>query len=127
MPDSQNPQLPIPYRLRDLDPRTIELLARLNEEERQSLIEFAGMGELERDHLILLLRDMDNKKIKRLHQFLGLADEKWEAGFDIVSNRVFFWKVFKNIPVFVLGLVGFLTALAKLWEWIAPYIRIGGK
>ncbi len=71
MTDELNPDLP--RRLRDLEPRTIEWLARLNEQERQNLI-FMG--------------DLTEKKRTRLDKFLALPDEEFQAGFQVVTAAV---------------------------------------
>jgi len=61
----------LPRRLRDLELRTIEWLARLNEQERQNLV-FIG--------------DLSEKERKRLERFLGLPDDEFQAGFQVVST-----------------------------------------
>lgn len=102
-----------PTRLRDLDPRTIEFLARLNEDERQRLIEVS--------HL-------DEKQTKRLEQFLSLPDDKWEAGFRIVTRSVLIAGAIKSVPKFILGLAAILIAINQIWGWVSPYLlRVVGK
>jgi hypothetical protein len=63
----------LPRRLLDLEPRTVEWLARLNEEERQNLV---YMG------------DLPVKKRERLERFLSLPEEEFHAGFEIVTAAV---------------------------------------
>ena len=63
----------LPLRWRELDKRTIEYIARLNEEERLALIEIS--------HLPV-------QQIERLKEFLSLPEEKWKAGFRIVTRSV---------------------------------------
>jgi len=63
----------LPRRLRDLEPRTVEWLARLNEQERQNLI---------------YLGDLTEKKRTRLDDFLSLPDEEFKAGFQVVTAAV---------------------------------------
>ena len=65
-------ELPIPLRLRDLDPDTILFLDRLNENERRALIWCASLNPESRD---------------RLDQFLRLDVEKFNAGFRLIE----FW------------------------------------
>jgi hypothetical protein len=63
-------ELPIPLRLRDLDPDTILFLDRLNENERRALIWCASLNPESRD---------------RLDQFLRLDVEKYVAGFKLLE------------------------------------------
>ena len=102
-----------PTRLRDLDPRTIEFLARLNEDERRRLIDVS--------HLSV-------KQTRRLHQFLSLPDEKWDAGFRVVTRSVLFGHAIRRVPKLVLGLAAILVAANQIWGWASPYVmRMLGK
>lgn len=124
-----------PTRLLDLDPRTVELLARLNEEERRTLIELSNLSKLQLGHLIDLLDvlevenqgDPPNAKVKRLGEFLSLTEPKWRAGFDIVTNWTFVLKVLKATPWFVIALVALMTAAGQLWTLFSAWFRLGGK
>lgn len=63
----------LPRRLRDLEPRTVEFLARLNEPERDNLVHMSNMSV---------------KKRERLEKFLSLPEEEFNAGFEIVTAAV---------------------------------------
>ena len=97
----------LPQRWRDLDKRTIEWIARLNEDERQRLIDVS--------HL-------DAKQLVRLDQFLSLPDDKWDAGFKIVTRSVVIGGAVRKFPGFVLGLAAVLVAINQLWGWVSPYL-----
>ena len=97
----------LPLRWRDLDKRTIEFIARLNESERGRFIQFS--------HL-------DEAQFRRLDEFLTLPDDKWKAGFKIVTRSVAISNVLRKFPRFVLGLAAILVALDQIWARGAPYI-----
>ncbi|MER9662261.1 hypothetical protein [Mesorhizobium sp. M0195] len=98
----------LPDRWRDLDKRTIEMVYRWNEEERERMIQVSHLTK---------------KQMDRLDQFLKLPDDKWEAGFRIVTRSVLFNKTLRSAPKFVLGLAAVLVALNQLWALLAPYLR----
>lgn len=102
----------LPRRLIELDKRTIEWLARQNEEERERLIE---------------LSHFTPKQLRRLQMFLSLPDDKWRAGFRIVTRSVILAKAVRSVPKFVLYLSGLLIALNQIWAIIAPYLLRAGK
>ncbi len=103
----------LPQRWADLDPRTIEFIARLNEDERQRLIEVS--------HL-------DAKQTQRLEQFLSLPDDKWDAGFKIVTRSVVLNRAVRSVPKLILGLAAVLVAVDQIWKWVSPYaLRAFGK
>jgi hypothetical protein len=97
----------LPQRWWELDKRTIEMVARWNEEERERLIQIS--------HL-------DKKQMDRLDVFLSLPDDKWDAGFKIVTRSVVFTRAIRSVPKFVLGLAAILVALNQIWGWVAPYL-----
>lgn len=97
----------LPLRWRDLDKRTIEWIARLNEDERERLIEVS--------HL-------DAKQLGRLEKLLSLDDAKWDAGFKIVTRSVFISAAVRKFPLFVLGLASFLVAVDQIWKYAAPFL-----
>lgn len=102
-----------PTRLRDLDPETIEFLARLNDDERRRLIEVS--------HLSI-------KETARLRQFLSLPDEKWDAGFRIVTRSVVFNRLIRSVPKLILGLAALIIAINQIWQHVSPYfLRSVGK
>ncbi|MER8403544.1 hypothetical protein NKH16_02130 [Mesorhizobium sp. M1307] len=98
----------LPDRWRDLDKRTIEMVYRWNEEERERMIQVSHLTK---------------KQMDRLDEFLKLPDDKWEAGFRIVTRSVLFNKTLRSAPKFVLGLAAVLVALNQLWALLAPYLR----
>ncbi|MER9056404.1 hypothetical protein [Mesorhizobium sp. M0910] len=100
--------LALPQRWRELDKRTIEMVARCNEEERERIIQISHLSK---------------KQMDRLDQFLKLPDDKWEAGFRIVTRSVIFNKTLRSAPKFVLGLAAVLVALNQVWALLAPYLR----
>ncbi|MBZ9678267.1 hypothetical protein [Mesorhizobium sp. ES1-1] len=97
----------LPRRWWDLDKRTIEMVARWNEEERERLIQISHLNQ---------------KQMDRLGQFLSLPDDKWDAGFRIVTRSVVFASAVKSVPKFVLGLAAILVAMNQIWAWVAPYL-----
>ncbi|HEV2504381.1 MAG TPA: hypothetical protein VGV39_14985 [Mesorhizobium sp.] len=97
----------LPRRWWDVDKRTIEWIARLNEEERENLIAVGNMTDIE---------------MKRLKQLLGLPEDKWQAGFRIITRSVVFNKAIKTVPRFILYLSGLLIALNQIWGFIQPYL-----
>jgi hypothetical protein len=97
----------LPQRWRELDKRTIEMVARWNEEERERLIQISHLSK---------------KQMDRLGQFLSLPDDKWEAGFKIVTRSVVFAGAIRSVPKFVLGLAAVLVALNQIWGWVSPYL-----
>lgn len=99
----------LPQRWADLDKRTIEWIARLNEEERQRLIDVS--------HLSV-------KQLERLEKLLSLPEDKWDAGFKIVTRSVFISAAMRKFPIFVLGLASFLVALDQIWKYVAPFARL---
>ena len=105
MPETDMDKLPL--RWRDLDKRTIEWIARLNENERSRLIEVS--------HL-------DPKQIERLERFLSLPDDKWDAGFKIVTRSVLIASIVKRVPTLIIGLAAILVAINQIWGWVAPYL-----
>lgn len=110
---TETPLSELPGRLRDLDKRTIELLARMNEEERRHLIE---------------LMHLDDKEITRLRRFLELPDDKWDAGFRIVTRSAVLSAVMRRVPKLILGLAALLVATNQIWAWISPWmLRMVGK
>ncbi|MER9130655.1 hypothetical protein [Mesorhizobium sp. M0768] len=98
----------LPDRWRDLDKRTIEMVYRWNEEERERMIQVSHLTK---------------KQMDRLDQFLKLPDDKWEAGFRIVTRSVLFTRTLRSAPKIVLGLAAVLVALNQLWTMLAPYLR----
>lgn len=104
-------ELQLPRRWADLDPETIEWIARLNEGERRRLIDLSHMKE---------------KEAGRLRQLLALEDDKWEAGFRMIKKAAGFNNLTKAFPRFVLGLAALLVALDQIWTRVVPWI-IGGR
>lgn len=103
----------LPQRWADLDKQTIEWIARLNEDERNRLIEVS--------HL-------DERQTRRLEQFLSLPEDKWEAGFRIVTRSVVISGIIRKVPKFIIGLAAILVALNQIWAWASPYLmRTVGK
>lgn len=107
---AESPYSKLPGRLRDLDKRTIELLARMNEDERRHLIE---------------LMHLEDKELARLTRFLKLPDEKWEAGFKIVTRSAVFSAILRRVPKLILGLAAILVAIGQIWSWVSPYVLRG--
>lgn len=102
-----------PTRLRDLDPRTIEFLARLNEAERTRLIE---VGNLSR------------KESLRLRKLLALPDAQWDAGFKIVTRSAAFSAALRTVPKLVLLIAAVLVAINQIWGFMwTPLIKLLGK
>lgn len=97
----------LPLRWRDLDKRTIEFIARLNEHERQRLIEVSNLS---------------SQQTKRLEKFLSLPDDKWDAGFKIVTRSVVIAGIVRKVPKLILGLAALLIAINQIWGWVAPYV-----
>ncbi|TPK15148.1 hypothetical protein FJ872_19305 [Mesorhizobium sp. B2-5-9] len=97
----------LPQRWRELDKRTIEMVARWNEPERERLIQ---------------LSHLSKKQLDRLDDFLKLPDDKWEAGFRIVTRSVVITKASKTILKMTLGLAAVLVAFGQIWAWVAPYV-----
>lgn len=108
----ETPPAALPQRWAELDRRTIEWIARLNEDERQRLIEVS--------HL-------EPQQIRRLELFLSLPDDKWEAGFRIVTRSVLVARALRSFPRFVLALAAVLIALNQIWGFVAPYVLRGAK
>lgn len=106
MAESDRSELPL--RWRELDKRTIELVARLNEEERERWIQ---------------VMHLTKKEMDRLEQFLSLPDDKWEAGFRIVTRSALFARTLRSAPKLVLGLAAVMVALNQVWAMVAPYLR----
>lgn len=102
----------LPRRWIELDKRTIEWIARLNEEEREALV---ALGHL------------TPKQLRRLREFLSLPNDKWEAGFKIVTRSVIIAKAIRSVPKFILWLSALLIALNTIWGWIVPYLTKVGK
>lgn len=91
----------------DLDPRTIEFIARLNEDERRRLIELGSLSE---------------KEVERLQKFLALDDERWEAGFTIVARSVVISKAIRKFPVFLMTFAAMLVAVNQIFGSLsAPF------
>jgi len=97
----------LPERWKELDKRTIELIARLNEDERRHLVD---------------LMALDDKEIGRLRRLLSLPDEKWEAGFKIVTRSAFLSAVISRVPRLILLIAGVLVAVSQIWGFLAPYV-----
>jgi hypothetical protein len=102
----------LPERWRDLDKRTIELIARMNEEERRHLVD---------------LMNLDDKQLGRLRRLLSLPDEKWEAGFKVVTRSAIVSTMLARVPKFVLGIAALLVAIDQIWKYLAPYVLRGAK
>lgn len=102
---------PLPSRWVELDPRTIEFIARLNEHERDKLIQVGNLSE---------------KEVKRLCRFLALDDDKWEAGFKIVTRAVVMNKILVAMPRLVFWLAAISVAINQIWTNFVPWI-IGGR
>lgn len=110
---AQQPRARLPGRWMELDKRTIEWIARLNEDERNRLIEVSQLSA---------------KQVARLEQFLSLPDDKWDAGFKIVTRSVFIGGAVRRIPKLILGLAALMIALNQIWGWASPYLfRMVGK
>jgi hypothetical protein len=97
----------LPRRWWDLDKRTIEMVARWNEDERERIIQISHLNK---------------KQMDRLEQFLSLPDDKWKAGFKMVTRSVVFASAVRSVPKFVLGLAAILVAFNQIWAWVSPYL-----
>lgn len=97
----------LPQRWAELDKRTIEWIARLNEPERQRLIDVSHLSA---------------KEMLRLEKLLALPDDKWDAGFRIVTRSAVISGAMRKFPKFVLGLAAFLIAVDQIWRYASPYI-----
>jgi len=97
----------LPQRWAELDKRTIEWIARLNEDERRRLIEVGNLSA---------------RQLKRLVELLSLPDDKWEAGFKIVTRSVVLSRAMRSFPKFVLGLAALLVAINQIWGYASPYV-----
>ncbi|HTV71181.1 MAG TPA: hypothetical protein VMF90_21845 [Rhizobiaceae bacterium] len=105
--DEQNGKRQLPQRWAELDRRTIEWIARLNEAERQRLIDVS--------HL-------EAYQLERLEDLLSLPEDKWQAGFKVVTRSVWFAAVIRKVPVFIVGLAAFLVAVDQIWKYVSPYL-----
>lgn len=105
MPETDMDKLPL--RWRELDKRTIEWIARLNESERSKMI---------------AVSHLNDKQLERLERFLSLPDDKWEAGFKIVTRSVLFSAAVRRVSGLIIAFAALIVALGQIWAWVAPYL-----
>lgn len=91
-----------------LDQRTIEFIARLNEQERRNLI---------------MIGDMSDKDIARFKAFLELPAETWDAGIRLAQRSASWTRLTKRFPSLVLGLAALLGASNVIWNFIKPWVQ----
>lgn len=99
-----------------LDTRTVEWIARLNEDERRNLIE---------------LSHLSDKNLERLKAMLAMDGEVWEAGVKLATRSAFWTRVTKRFPLVVGAIAALLVAGNTIWGFAGPWLKIllaqGGK
>lgn len=84
-PVAATPSKLLPDRWRDLDPRTIEMIARFNEEEREAIVYFANLTPDQRRVINTIVHWPDHK-IKAIDRFASMPDDEREIGYAVVAS-----------------------------------------